>query len=122
MRGDKTVVYFHTIVELLPMRYTHTTNCHHHVLQHTNPVFRTMLCKDELRDFKKTVSAKHGDDVKIRQPWRRNHINVKVFYAPEHFNPSDDTLKELEAEIYFHLQRGCIRSHLPITPTATINC
>jgi len=122
MRTVKHRAHIHTIVELMPQHYAHTMNCHHNVLTYKNYVFRTMLTKDELQDFAAMLLSRHGDKVKVSQRWKWKHRSVKVKYAPERFQANDNTLHELKSEIYYQLLNGCIKSHLPITPVATVNC
>lgn len=117
----RNAMHVHTVVKLLPHSYAHTASCHHIVVRHTNLVLRTMLTKDEFREFKKELRSRYGKSIRLRHGWRPRARHITVRYTPSHFT-GENTLTEFEESLYFLLMRGCTRSHLAIVDRRMAHC
>lgn len=120
MRKNQT--HIHTVVKLLPQHYLHMESCHRLVVRHRHPVLRTMLTKDEFKDFKKEVRSRYGSIVTLRHGWRPRSRHITIAYAPDRFQ-TENTLTEFEETLYHLLMRGCVRSHATdLVDSTTTRC
>lgn len=113
--------HIHTIVKMSPRRYVHARDRRHTVRIHSEPVFQTMLTKSELKDFKKKVRDKYGDDIRVRHRWLFTSHRVNVQYSPDYFEPGNPR-KEVEDELYNLLFDKYLRSHAELITPAMTRC